>query len=144
MDWSEEASSAFDVAAAEFVVATPEGADRDALARLSALLRRVRGAFGVDAVFVSEWVQDEPLVRTNASAAGGPNVLHALYGMQLLAGAGGCFDAVPVVSAEGVEYGTLCCRRRAPEAADSPLPALQSVAALIARWFDAAGECVAA
>lgn len=154
-DWSHSASCAFDIVAGEFVVATADTADLQAYAPLSALLRRVRRAFGIDAAFISEWAQGEPVVHRSvagfhdADAAEG-DMLHATYGRQLLdaaairqAGKGERvrFDAVPVVTHDGFEHGTLCCRRVV--AADghdehSEREALRSVARLIAAWFDEA------
>jgi hypothetical protein len=143
IDWSDGASSAFDVVAGEFVVVTPDAADCEALARLSALLRRVRGAFAVDAVFVSEWAGGEPVARRRDDAGG---ALQAMYGVRLLDTPvhPRCpvrFETMAVVGEAGLEYGTLCCRLHPPHVDDAPLQALQSVARLIAEWFDEATLC---
>lgn len=47
----------------EFAVATADGTDEEALEALSQLLRRVREAFQMDVVFVSEFVGDRRVFR---------------------------------------------------------------------------------
>jgi hypothetical protein len=150
-DWSHSASCAFDIVAGEFVVATADSADLQAYAPLSALLRRVRRAFGIDAAFIAEWAQGEPVVHRSVSALDSEgDMLHATFGRQLLessampeAGKGERvrFDAVPVVTQDGFEHGTLCCRRvvaAGGQDEDSQREALRSVARLIAAWFEEA------
>ena len=154
-DWSHSASCAFDIVAGEFVVATAAAADLQAYAPLSALLRRVRRAFGIDAAFISEWAQGEPVVHRSVSLPDDGNavegdMLHATFGRQLLESAAvhepgkgerARFDAVPVVTQDGFEHGTLCCRRVvAADGQDehSEREALRSVARLIAAWFEEA------
>jgi hypothetical protein len=140
-DFWQDLSGAFEVAAADLVVATPEGADHEALGHLSALLQRVCGVFGMEAVFVSEWVGAGPIVRPKHDA--GANTLRALYGARLLdtpalKRAKSRFDAVPVLSGDGADYGTLCCRQplSGQEKDDGKrVEALESVARLIAEWF---------
>ena len=144
MDWSAKATCAFDVVAGEFVVATADGADLKAFAHLTSLLRRVRKAFGVEAVFVCEWAGGEPLVRCHRHEAEHADPLQALFGERLLdaqapQGHVYRFDAVPIVTNNGLEHGTLCARRagREGEADDAAyVDALRSVARLIAGWFD--------
>jgi hypothetical protein len=144
MDWSDSATCAFDVVAGEFVVVTPDAADIQTFSRLTSLLKRVRKAFGVESVFVSEWARGEPLVRCQRSADDEPDALQALFGERLLhlEAARGCsyrYDAVPVVTNDGVEHGTLCCRRLMSDGEPDDTAyagALHSVARLIADWFD--------
>lgn len=126
-------AQALEVATGEFIVATPAAADIEAYAPLSALLRRVQGAFGIEAAFVSDH-----------HAARETDALQKHYGMQLL-GVGVSaskyrFEALPVISGEGDWRGTLCCRiPTAASAADRQ--ALESVAQLIAKCFgDAQAE----
>jgi hypothetical protein len=123
----DDAAYAMEVAACEFVVATAAAADIEAYAPLSALLRRVQGAFGIEAAFVSDH-----------HAARETDALQRHYGMQLL-GAGQVggryrYEAVPVVCGEGNWRGTLCCRIPAAAGSDDR-QALQSVAQLIAKCF---------
>src|SRR3569832_261890 len=144
MDWSDTATCAFDVVAGEFVVATADSTDVNAFAQLTKLLKRVRKAFGVEAVFVGEWAAGEPLVRCNRQGAQFADALQALFAERLLEaeapeGYAYRYDAVPVVTSNGLEHGTLCSRRlvRLDEAEDAAYrDALLSVARLIADWFD--------
>lgn len=124
---------ALEVATGEFVVATPAQADIEAYAPLSALLRRVQGAFGIEAAIVSDH-----------HAARETDALQKHYGMQLL-GTGVSaskyrFEALPVITGEGDWRGTLCCRIPAGASA-ADRQALESVAQLIAKCFaDAQAE----
>ena len=139
------AADAFDVVASEFVVATASAADVPEYTALAALLGRVHKAFGIEAAFVSEWSNGEPVMRSHDSRPEA-DALQILYGHRLLeadapAGAPFRFDAVPVVTDEGIVHGTLCCRSLAPprHASDADhAAALRSVARLIANWFDEA------
>ena len=120
-------AQALEVATAEFVVATPAQADIEAYVPLSALLRRVQGAFGIEAAFVSDH-----------HAARETDALQKHYGMQLL-GVGVSaskhrFEALPVITGDGDWRGTLCCRIPAGTSA-ADRQALESVAQLIAKCF---------
>jgi hypothetical protein len=146
--WWDDAAHALEVAASEFVVATAAAADIEVYTPLSALLQRVRRAFGIEAAFVSEWACGGPVVRRGAER-GETDALQTLYGMRLLAAdapTGGAFrfEAVPVITEEGSWHGTLCCRCPVPsgsgEASDD---ALLSVARLIANWFSEAQVAMA-
>lgn len=134
MDWWNDTPLAVEVADDGFVVVTASGADIQEYTPLSALLQRVRRAFGIEAAFVSD-----------GHAERGTDPLQRLYGMRLLgADAAGAarfrYEAVAVVNEEGSWRGTLCCRF-----ADTPHEgALQSVARLIADWFDGAQTAVPA
>jgi hypothetical protein len=126
--WWDDATHAVDVAAGEFVVATAAAADIEEFTPLSALLQRVRQAFGIEAAFVSD-----------RHAERATDALQQLYGLRLLQAdgvSGGRFryEAVPVVNDEGGWHGTLCCRCADPVHEG----ALRSVAQLIANWFDQA------
>lgn len=140
VDWSEQATYAFDVVAAEFVVVTAEAADLRCYAPLSNLLARMRKAFGVHFVFVAEWSDGDPIVRRTA-AGGKPECdpLHKEYGFRLLQGwetpSGWECHAAPVVTSDGMVHGTLCCCMPPREGGSR---ALNSVAQLMAAWFDEA------
>src|SRR3569832_1604725 len=131
-DWWDDALHALEVVAGEFIVATASSSDVHEYAPLSALLQRVRRAFGLEAAFVSD-----------CHAQHGTEDLQRAYGMRLLEAANPVnrrcrFEAVPVVTEKGWR-GTRCCRCPAPVAnASAPSDALQSVARLIANWFDEA------
>lgn len=136
IDWWDNALHALEVMAGEFVVATTTTADIHEFAPLSALLQRVRRAFGIEAAFVSD-----------GHAQRGTDALQRLYGMRLLeadepANRRCRFEAVPVVTGSGDWRGTLCCR--CPAGADAANEdALRSVAQLIAGWFDQAAAATA-
>lgn len=144
--WPESAAFAYEVVDGEFVVVTPDGADLGQYAPLSQLLARMRRAFGIETVFIAQFAAGEPVMRCKMQDEGdacAADALQALYGSQLLAAmAGGpCddarFEALPVVTADGVTHGTLCCRHLAPEGSESAatLGALRSLARLIGAWF---------
>jgi hypothetical protein len=143
-EWSETAASAFDVVDGEFVVVTADGADQQFLSPLCALLRRVRNAFGMEAAFIAEWAYGELLVHrvdSSEDAAIECDSLQSLFGIRLL-GSGASeagdasFDAVAVVTRDGVVHGTLCSSSDSGDAQQRA--ALRSVARLIAKWFDEA------
>jgi hypothetical protein len=144
MEWSERAISAFDVVAREFVVVTADGADVRAFSPLCALLRRMRNAFGMEAAFISEGSDGETVVRRRDDESDFEcDALQSLFGIRLLAEdapeAEVHFDAVPVITPDGVEHGTLCFRFAGTGNGDAPDRAtLRSVARLIANWFDEA------
>lgn len=140
-----------EVLASEFVVATAAASDIQEYAPLSALLDRVRKAFGIDGAFVSEWAGGEPVVRGLAERSE-VDTLQRMYGLRLLGGDASArtpfrFDAVPVVTDDGTCHGLLCCRRPARSGRDddsAETDALRSVARLIANWFEEAQLAVAA
>ena len=141
IDWSETATFAFDLVAAEFVVVTAEGADLPCYDPLSNLLRRMRNAFGVHFAFVSEWSGGDPVVHcTPDGETPKCDALQSEYGARLLEDANDAlvFHAVPVVTPDSVVHGTLCCRMT-PRDGDGSSRALRSVAHLIGAWFDEAG-----
>jgi hypothetical protein len=128
-EW-EDSAAALDVADSEFVVATAAAADVEEYAPLTALLRRVRKAFGIEAAFVSD-----------LHAKRETDTLQSLYGMRLLDAertrGAFRFEAVPGVTERGGWRGTLCCRLPLPAADDAAHEeAARSVARLIANCFD--------
>lgn len=147
IEWRDSVARAVEVVDSEFVVAMAASADVREYAPLSSLLQRMRRAFGIEAAFVSEWVQGELVVRSHAER-GEVHALQEAYGMQLLqagapAGRSFRFAAVPVVTGEGCCHGMLCCRCPAGTAHESAHDgALYSVARLIADWFSEAGTAV--
>ena len=147
IDWSDTAISAFDVVAREFVVVTADSSDLKAFSPLCSLLRRMRKAFGMEAAFISECSDGETVVRYRGDGEGADrdcDPLQSTYGIRLLAdetpGASQhCFDAVPVITSDGVEHGTLCFRvNGADDGSATDGAALRSVAKLIANWFEEA------
>lgn len=143
MDWSPSATCAFDVVAREFVVVTADSADLKAFSPLCALLRRVHRAIGLEVAFISEGSNGETVVRCHEEGEDGEcDPLQSLFGYRLLAAGGASiddFDAVPVVTVDGVEHGTLCCCIAGSGNENGPdRDALRSVARLIANWFEEA------
>jgi hypothetical protein len=148
IDWSDSASCAFHVVAGEFVVVTADASDLPPYRPVASLLKRVRKVFGIESAFIAEWAHGEPLVRRgHACDDGAPmecDALQALFGERLLEGRAGPagasrFDAVPVITRDGVEHGTLCCLSKARPNDTDPTAQrdeLRAVANLIAAWFD--------
>ena len=142
IDWSDTATYAFDVVAAEFVVVTADGADLGAYDPLSSMLKRMRKAFNIEFALITEWSNGDPVVRrTQLGDEPACDALQSEYGLRLLEGAaakeGTAFHAVPVATADGMVHGTLCCFM--PErSGDGASRALKSVAQLIAAWFSEA------
>jgi hypothetical protein len=151
--WSDRASCAFDIVTGEFVVVTADAADLQVYRPMSALLNRMRKAFGLEAAFIAQWADGEPVARRAAGAEAGSeecDSLHATYGRRLLESAADRepgrgdadrFDAAPVITSDGFEYGTLCCRRIVSAGGvddGAQEEALRSVARLIADWFEEA------
>ena len=142
IEWSETATCAFDLVAREFVVVTADGADLKAFSPLCALLRRMRKALGLEAAFISEGSDGETVVRCHDEASDGEcDPLQSLFGLRLLAetapeSCSNTFEAVPVVTSDGVEHGTLCFRVAGVDGHAPDRAALRSVAQLIANWFE--------
>ncbi|MGE4242389.1 hypothetical protein [Ramlibacter sp.] len=140
-DWSDSAARALEVVTREFVVVTAESADLRSFQPLCAFLRRVRKGFGVTAAFICEASDGETFVRSrDAVNLSGADELRSMYGMRLLTtgaaqGRAHSCVAIPVITRDGLEVGTLCGRLAD---AGSPLDpgALDSLAQLIANWFD--------
>jgi len=100
----------------EFVTVSAEGAQRDAYAPLAALLRRLLDSVGVHAVFVAQFLDGVPVVRQRGPQARWlvtrGDAAEAAYGQLALARGSRvpahCI-ALPVLSADGQDFGTLCC-----------------------------------
>ena len=144
--WPDSAAFAYEVVDGEFVVVTPDGADLREYAPISQLLARMRRAFGIEVVFIAQFAAGEPVVRCKVHEHGdacAADALQALYGSQLLAAdaaadtPGTLYEAVPVVTGDGVSHGTLCCRYAPPKGTDgaATVGALKSLARLIGAWF---------
>jgi hypothetical protein len=141
--WTHSAASNFDVAAREFVVATADIADLKSFTPLCSVLRRMRNTLGIEGAFIAEAVYGETVVRQqDGDDPAECETLHVLFGTSLLGGdtADGraCgFDAVPVITRDGLQHGTLCCRSTLP--GDAPQrDVMHAVARLIANWFEQA------
>jgi hypothetical protein len=141
VDWSDSATCAFELVAREFVVVTAEAADLNSFSALCPLLRRVRKAFGVEAAFICEAADGETVVRRrDVGDATGCDALQSLFGTRLLAASAPessphSYETIAVVTSDGVEHGTLCFRIACDDVTPH-LRALNSVAHLIANWFE--------
>ena len=133
------------VQSGEFVVVNGDGADHRNYQAVTALLKRIRKVLGLDVLFITQFLDGQPLVRypsdTEFDSACDP--LEEAYGSRLLLsqpGVGSAF-ALPVEGREGWVYGTVCCARHGDDRAwgdRSQLDALHSVARLVASTLDEA------
>lgn len=113
----------------ELSAATGDDSDSPQLKALVPVLNRLRGAFGMEMVFIGQ--------LTNGRLGGGEadegcNPFEEAYGRELLEARCGTslFNAVTVCSGEGIEAGTLVC---GVAAGDGPPPdSLKSVSRLLA------------
>ena len=131
------------VQSGEFVVVTADCADHRNYQAVTALLKRIRKVLGLEVLFVTQFLDGQPLVRypsdTETDSACDP--LEEAYGSRLLMsqpGVNAAF-ALPVEGREGWVYGTVCCARHADDRAwgdRSQLDALNSVARLVASTLD--------
>jgi hypothetical protein len=125
----------------ELVAVTADGAENPLCAPIAPLLQRIRRALGIDVVFVTLFVGQRPAMRQwrtlgdHALDGSDCDPLELDLAKQLVAARAAPssrgFLAQPVVSKDGREFGTVCCRRPAAESAVDG-SALQSVAKLIA------------
>lgn len=143
-DWSEDATSAFDVANGEFVVVSPDAADLKLYRPLCGVLARVRKAFGIEATFITEWCRGGPVMRAvSDDASCEADLLQSTYGRRLLESfepqVRKGFESFPVITNDGIQHGVLCCTfaLKSDEAADRARQgAMRSVARLIADWYE--------
>jgi hypothetical protein len=113
----------------ELSAATGDDSDSSQLRALVPVLNRLRGAFGMEMVFIGQ--------LTNGRLGGGAaadvcNPFEEAYGRQLLHARCGTslFDAITVCSGDGIEAGTLVCGVTAGEG--PPPDSLKSVSRLLA------------
>ena len=129
LKWSGNDLSGMIVLEGELSAATGDDSDSPQLKALVPVLNRLRGAFGMEMVFIGQ--------LTNGRLGGGKaddgcNPFEEAYGRQLLGARCGTsiFDSVQVCSHEGIEAGTLVC---GVAAGDGPPPdSLKSVSRLLA------------
>lgn len=151
----EDSGHGLEVHQGEFVLVTADGSDRWRYEPIAALLQRIRKVFGVDAVFVSQFLDGEPLVRCATPLDDGGeqpcDPLEATFGLRELAARPRLprprtaprqeinpeFLAVPVTSRDGSEYGTLCALVFSVcNGGHTSHEAMQSVASLLAATLD--------
>ena len=115
----------------ELSAATGDDSDSPQLKALVPVLNRLRGAFGMEMVFIGQLTNGR-LGGVRAEEDDGCNPFEEAYGRELLGARCGTsvFDAVQVRSHEGIEAGTLVC---GVAAGDGPPPdSLKSVSRLLA------------
>jgi hypothetical protein len=154
LDWAVTAD-ALDVVVSDFVLVTPDSADHPRYQTISALLERIRKGLGVDAVFVSQSVEGEPLERFKQALDDGEPMcdpLEETYGRRMLetrprmarprgAAKGQIlpdYECVAVIGTNGAEHGTLVTRGFAVDGKPSLAEAVRSVARLVAASLESA------
>ena len=117
----------------EFAAATGDDSDAPQLNALVPVLNRLRGAFGMEMVFVGE-LRNGKLTGREVLPGDGCHPFEEAYGRELLQARCGSslFDAVPVYSREGMEAGTLICGVAAGDGLQPPPDSLKSVSRLLA------------
>lgn len=126
-------SAGLTVVEGELAAATGDDSDSAQLMTLVPVLNRLRGAFGMDMVFIGE-LRNGMLTGRAVSPNEGCHPFEEAYGRELLEARCGSslFDAVPVYSSEGIEAGTLICGVTASDGHQPPPDSLKSVSRLLA------------
>lgn len=153
LEWAE----AVEIHVGEFILVTPESTSHYGYRSIAALLERMRGALGIDAIFITERIDEHAVVRCPARLDDGAeppcDVLEETFGRRIMeerplparprnAAATQLqpqFAALPVIGRDGSEYGTLCARSfpfASWAGGDSSTEALRSLARLVADTFD--------
>ena len=132
VQWVRDDLSGMIVMEGELTAATGDDSDSPQLRALVPVLNRLRGAFGMEMVFISHLTNGK--LGGYGSAGEGCNPFEEAYGRQLLHARCGTslFDAVQVRDHEGIEAGTLVCATRACDGQPLPADSLKSVSQLLA------------
>lgn len=117
----------------ELASVTGDDTDTPQLKALVPVLNRLRGAFGMEMVFIGQ-LRNGILAGRDASPDDDCNPFEEAYGRELLEARCGSsqFEAVAVCSDEGVESGTLVCGVAAGDGYQPPPDSLKSVSRLLA------------
>jgi hypothetical protein len=118
----------------ELSAATGDDSDSPQLKALVPVLNRLRGAFGMEMVFIGQ-LSNGRLGGAAVASDEGCNPFEEAYGRELLGarcGTSSLFDAVAVCSHDGIEAGTLVCGVTAGEGYQPPPDSLKSVSRLLA------------
>jgi hypothetical protein len=117
----------------DLAAVTGDDSDSPQLSALVPVLNRLRGAFGMEMVFIGQ-MRNGILAGREASPDEDCNPFEEAYGRQLLEARCGTslFDAVSVCSHEGMEAGTLVCGVMAGDGYQPPPDSLKSVSRLLA------------
>ena len=127
----------------ELSAATGDDSDSPQLKALVPVLNRLRGAFGMEMVFIGQ-LSNGRLGGATVSADDGCNPFEEAYGRELLearCGTSSLFDAVAVCSHEGIEAGTLVCGVTAGDGYQAPPDSLKSVSRLLATTMRRMSAC---
>ncbi len=131
--WFENDLAGMHVLEGELAAATGDDSDCPQLSALVPVLNRLRGAFGMEMVFIGQ------LTNGKLGGGGSPsndscNPFEEAYGRELLETRCGIslFDAIAVRSAEGIEAGTLVCGVTAGDGYQLQPDSLKSVSRLLA------------
>jgi hypothetical protein len=133
LHWPRNNLSGMLVVEGELAAVTGDDSDVPQLDALKPVLNRLRGAFGMEMVFIGE-LRDGVLMGRHSLPNCGCNPFEEAYGRELLESRCGAslFEAMPVCSQEGIESGTLVCGVAAGEGYQPPPDSLQSVSRLLA------------
>jgi hypothetical protein len=117
----------------ELTAVTGDDSDSPMLKALVPVLNRLRGAFGMEMVFIGQLTNGK-LSGRKAIEDDDCNPFEAAYGRELLEARCGhsVFDAVTVCSDDGIEAGTLVCGVSANDESELPPDSLKSVSRLLA------------
>ena len=117
----------------ELTAVTGDDSDSPMLKALVPVLNRLRGAFGMEMVFIGQLTNGK-LSGRKAIEDDDCNPFEAAYGRELLEARCGhsMFDAVTVCSDDGIEAGTLVCGVSTNDECELPPDSLKSVSRLLA------------
>jgi hypothetical protein len=117
----------------QLAAVTGDQSDVPQLDALVPVLNRLRGAFGMEMVFIGQ-VRNGSLSGRQPLPDNDCDPFEAAYGRELLEARCGSsmFDAVSVCSVEGIESGTLVCGVAAGDENQGPPDSLKSVSRLLA------------
>jgi hypothetical protein len=133
LQWFEDSLPGMSVFEGELAAVTGDASDTPLLNALVPVLNRLRGAFGMEMVFIGQ-VRNGSLSGRTALPDSGCDPFEEAYGRELLEARCGpsMFDAVSVRSDEGIESGTLVCGVAAGDGYQGPPDSLKSVSRLLA------------
>ena len=133
LQWPRNDLSGMLVFEGELAAVTGDDSDVPQLEAMMPVLSRLRGAFGMEMVFIGE-LRNGVLMGRHASPDHGCNPFQEAYGRELLEARCGAsiLEAVSVCSQEGIESGTLVCGVVAGDGYQPPPDSLQSVSRLLA------------
>ena len=119
----------------ELTAVTGDDSDSPLLKALVPVLNRLRGAFGMEMVFIGQLMNGRLSAReSSANDDEGCNPFEEAYGRELLRArcANSVFASIAVCSDEGIEAGTLVCGTAAGDGYNAPPDSLKSVSRLLA------------